>query len=416
MLTGRRGRKGTRLTTAEDQHHARPRRKRLAVPLLPACACCVVLGCGIPGEQRDAGDDTAADAPTDTDPSDTPIVPGLLRVVFFDVGTGDSILVQAPNGRTLLIDLGIPQVVADGHETDASRRVVERIEALTGRRFVDYFLASHYHSDHIGGFTSGGSSVGGIAFAFGSLGLGVGTFLDRGRTPAGNSDTQSDYLRWAENRLNRQVVTGPGAGWIDLGPEVQVEVIAAAGGGVAPDGSGENGFSLPLRVTFGDLEIALTGDLTGDCDDAVDDVETRVAPAMGAVEVYKVNHHGSQSGSNLTWVRTLHPLASVFSLGESRFGYPHERVVTALSTVGDVYYTRDGDVVLESRDGRSFSIGGHNYTARSEAEERSLPDPDVGVDEKTNALCDNGRDDDRDGYTDCSDYSCTRCPGMTACP
>lgn len=388
----------------------RPARLRAFVaPLLVP----VLLGaCTVEGRPLDSGLDADRDAVAEADGS---VAPGLLRVVFFDVGTGDAILVQAPDGRTLLVDLGIPQVVADGHEADAARHVVERIEAWTGRRYVDYFLASHYHTDHVGIFLSDGSSIGGIAWAEQNLGLGIGTVADRGRTPAGDTDTQTDYLRWAENHSSRRVIDRAGADFIDLG-EVTVDVVAAPGAGFVPEGSGENGFSIPLRLTFGDLEISLSGDLSGDCDADVVDVETRVAPAMGAVEVYKVNHHGSQSSSNLTWVRALRPQVAVFSLGASRFGYPHERTVAALGAVADLFYTRDGDVVLESTDGRTYTVGGRTYTARTEEEEAALPDPPIGVDEKTDALCRNGRDDDRDGYTDCADWSCSRCPGLTACP
>jgi len=384
-----------------------------------AVALLLCAACGIEGVPLDGGvDSPPADQLEVEDDASTPdvIAPGLLRVVFFNVGTGDAILVQAPNGRTLLVDLGIPQVVPTGQEAAAARHVADRVEALTGRRGVDYFLASHFHTDHVGNIHYAGDAVGGISWAVQSYGFQVGTFLDRGRAPAGNSSTQGEYLGWAEGFANRRVVDRPGADWVDLGPDVRVEVVAAAGAGVAAAGSGENGFSLPVRVTFGDLELSLGGDLTGQCDADTADVESAVAPAMGAVEVYKVNHHGSQSGTNLTWVRTLKPQVAVFTLGESAFGYPHARVVEALSPVAALYYTRDGDVVLESTDGRAYTVNGRAFTARNEAEEAAVPVPDIGTDENTNALCGNDRDDDRDGYTDCRDYSCSQCPTVSACP
>lgn len=382
--------------------------------LLAVAAAAGPSACSDPGDAADAPD-VPADLPADVE-ADLPdaVAPGLFRAVFFAVGTADSILIQSPEGRTLLVDLGIPQVVADGREADTARRVTSRIEALTGRKAVDYFLASHFHSDHVGIFRRDGTPIGGIAYAVRSLGLRVGTLLDRGRSPAGNSDTQGDYLWWAEDQPGRIVLSAPASGIIDLGPQVRVDLVAAPGAGVAPDGSEENGFSLPLRITFGDLEIALAGDLTGDCND-IHDVETAVAPALGAVEVYKVNHHGSQSSSNLSWVRTLRPRVSVFPVGESRFGYPHDRTVVALSTAGTVFSTRDGDVVVESSDGRTFTVNGREFTARDDAAEAAETPPAVGLDEKTDALCRNGRDDDRDGYTDCSDWSCSRCPGVSAC-
>lgn len=391
------------------------RRRASALTLL--CFLFLPAACGTPDDAADAPaesfDGTDPDAPGDG-PGEA-IAPGLLRVVFFDLDTGDSILVQAPGGRTLLVDLGLPQVYADGREPDTAQYVTRRIEELTGRRAVDYFLASHYHTDHVGTFRSGGQPSSGIGWAVEYGGLAVGTFLDRGRTPEGDSPTQADYLRWVENMANRQVVDGPGRHWVDLGSDVVVEVLAAAGAGVAAPGSDENGFSLPVRVTFGDLELALAGDLTGDCDAGLFDVETRVAPLMGAVEVYKVSHHGSQSSSNLTWLTALHPLVAVFPTGASRFAYPHARVVTALNTFADSYRSGDGELILESRDGRTFTFGGRTYTARDDAAEAALEAPPFGVDEKSDALCRNGRDDDRDGYTDCSDWSCSRCPGLSAC-
>ena len=373
--------------------------------------------CGDEARSTDAADaaDAAGDEGPDASDGAEAIAPGVFRVVFFDVGTGDATLVQSPSGRTLLVDLGIPQVVDPGHEADAARHVVERIEALTGVRRVDYFLASHYHTDHVGNFRTDGSPIGGIGFAVESLGLEVGTFLDRGRTPQGDSPTQAEYLRWVETKPNRRVIDAPGAGWADLGDGVVVDVLATAGAGLVPAGGGENGLSLPVRVTFGDLEISLAGDLTGDCNDTIVDVETAVAPLMGAVEVYKVDHHGSQTGSNRTWIRTVRPMVSVFPLGENRFGYPHERTVADLGVVGALRYTRDGDVTVESADGASFAVNGMTSATRSDAEESALPDVPLGPDEKTNDLCGNHVDDDGDGYTDCDDWSCSRCPAVTAC-
>jgi competence protein ComEC len=403
------------LTHREGQHAAERTWQGLGSAAVVLLLC---FACGIQGEPLDAGPDGSADQLEVADDASYPdvIAPGILRVVFFNVGTGDAILVQAPNGRTLLVDLGIPQVVTPGQEAAAARHVADRIEALTGRRGVDYFVASHFHTDHVGNIHFAGDSVGGISWAVQSYGFQVGTFLDRGRAPAGNSSTQGEYLGWVEGLGNHRVVDRSGADWIDLGPDVRVEILAAAGVGVAAPGSGENGFSLPVRVTFGDLELSLAGDLTGICDADTADVESAVAPLMGAVEVYKVNHHGSQSGTNLTWVRALKPQVAVFPLGASEFGYPHDRVVEALAPLAVSYETRDGDVVLESTDGRAYTVNGRAFTARNEGEEAALPVPDIGVDENTNALCGNGRDDDRDGYTDCRDFSCSQCPAVTACP
>ena len=148
----------------------------------------------------------------------------------------------------------------------------DRIRGILGAARVDAFVATHFHTDHVGTF-DGGQPTGGLPYAVDVLGLEVGVFLDRGSSPLGDSDTQADYLSWLSGR-NHRVIDGPGTDWIDLGPEVVAEVLALPGSGVLSGDPGEieeNNFSLPLRVAHGDLEISLCGDLPGSFTSAWDD-------------------------------------------------------------------------------------------------------------------------------------------------
>src|SRR3712207_4182694 len=63
-----------------------------------------------------------------------------LKVVVIDVGQGDSILVVAPGGKTVLVDAGEP---GDG------KRIMEALKRH-GVGQIDYFVATHAHADHIG--------------------------------------------------------------------------------------------------------------------------------------------------------------------------------------------------------------------------------------------------------------------------
>src|SRR5262249_32602816 len=72
----------------------------------------------------------------------TPFVTqGGLQVYALDVGQGDSELITSPEGKSFLIDAGPPQA---GDEV---------VSALKKRdvKSLDLVVATHPHSDHIGG-------------------------------------------------------------------------------------------------------------------------------------------------------------------------------------------------------------------------------------------------------------------------
>jgi beta-lactamase superfamily II metal-dependent hydrolase len=60
-------------------------------------------------------------------------------VYFFDVGQGDAVLIQSPNGQNLIYDGGRS---AGGLLDHLNRLAVSRVDAV---------IASHNHADHISG-------------------------------------------------------------------------------------------------------------------------------------------------------------------------------------------------------------------------------------------------------------------------
>lgn len=67
--------------------------------------------------------------------------PNQLKVHFIDVDQGDSILIQAPNGKPMLIDGGV---------RSAGNTIVTYIQSLSIKKLV-YVVATHPDADHIGG-------------------------------------------------------------------------------------------------------------------------------------------------------------------------------------------------------------------------------------------------------------------------
>src|ERR1035437_10964672 len=65
-----------------------------------------------------------------------------LKVVFLDVGQGDSIYIEAPNGKQMLIDGG-----PDAKLLSSLAQVMPFAD-----RSIDMIVATHPDADHIGGF------------------------------------------------------------------------------------------------------------------------------------------------------------------------------------------------------------------------------------------------------------------------
>ena len=71
-----------------------------------------------------------------------------LNVTFLNVGKGDACFVEFPGGGSMLIDGG------EGAGADMGRLVVGRFLSSKGVNTIDAVVATHPHTDHIGGLAS----------------------------------------------------------------------------------------------------------------------------------------------------------------------------------------------------------------------------------------------------------------------
>jgi competence protein ComEC len=210
-----------------------------------------------------------------------------LEIYFIDTEGGQSTLIVAPSGRSLLIDTGY---------TNFSGRDADRILAAAKNAHVkhlDYVLITHHHSDHEGGVPN-------LLERFQ-----VGQFYDPGPSVETAADQQRTYKAYeaAMAKQQRQVIK-PG----DTIPVkgLNVTVVVAAGAhiekkgelnrfceGLAPQESelAENARSAGVVVEFGKFHFADFGDLTWNKELALLCPENRV----GKVDLYLTSHHGGET-------------------------------------------------------------------------------------------------------------------------
>jgi beta-lactamase superfamily II metal-dependent hydrolase len=236
-----------------------------------------------------------------------------LSVVVVDVGQGDGIVLRAPDGTVHVIDAG-----PDG---EGAAAMLPTINALQPASYGFTFL-SHFHSDHEGGLDEV-LTARPFQFAY-----------DRGDVNRPSNPDVNNYLAAAGTR-RRTVTLGT---TYQLGGGATLRCIALNGsvlGGAFVDpttsAQEENSRSIAMRLDYGQFSMWLGGDLTGGASSTTD-VESPASLSCGDVDVYKMNHHGSNTSTNDNLVTRLAPELAVVSCGTGNpYGHPSTTVVNRLN-------------------------------------------------------------------------------------
>jgi beta-lactamase superfamily II metal-dependent hydrolase len=252
---------------------------------------------------------------------------GKLQVIQLDAGQGDGTVIITPGGQVALIDEGTN--FTDGSSGPSCSRVLSELQAL-GVTHVDLHFASHYHADHVGCITS----LSGIT-------------IDAGwdRASSYSSATYTNYVNYLGAKRHTlakgQVFTLDS---LSAHP-VTITCVALAGDGITT--SDENSKSVVLKLTYGEYDEVFGGDLTGypsGTSSSNTNIETKVGPQVGKVEVYKVHHHGSAYGTYDDWLNATSPKVGVISCGTGNtYGHPTAAALTRLHNhLVRTYWTESG--------------------------------------------------------------------------
>ncbi len=249
----------------------------------------------------------------------TPKEDGVLRVHFFDVGQGDSMFCELPNGQTILIDAG---------ETDQGEIVVNKIKNL-GYSTIDYVIATHPHSDHIGG----------LADVYSAFDI-VTTYMPN----ATHTTSTFEKLLTAIEKENCKVVQAK-QGVVMLDGDVYASFVAPV-----QDYYDEiNNYSACLKLVYGSNSFLFMGD-------SEDLVEYEITDNID-VDVVKVSHHGSAKSSCYNFVSRTTAEYAVFEVGEGNsYGHPHDEVLDIWTQAQAKILRTDihGDIVFIT-DGKNLS-------------------------------------------------------------
>lgn len=255
----------------------------------------------------------------------------VLQVVFLDVGQGDSALVLFPNNKVMLIDGGPPE---------AGRVLVQKLRQR-GVRSIDWLVATHPHSDHIGGLIR-------VLREFP-----VEEVWDSGFVH--DSPTYRDFLLAVRSAKNR-AGTRPKFEVVQRGkrfepaPNIRLEVLAPSKPYLRGTTSDPNNNSVVIRLEAGRVRYLFTGDME------TEQQERLYAQNVDLqAEVLKVAHHGSSTSTNREFLRRVRPRVAVISCGQDNpYGHPHREVLRNLEQAQVTVYRTDlhGDILLYEVNGK----------------------------------------------------------------
>ncbi len=247
------------------------------------------------------------------------------KVVFFNVGQGDSALIRFPSGAKMLVDCG--------PNRDVLHKLGEYLPFYD--RTLDYLLITHPDMDHYGGCSD-------VLKRYE-----VKNIITNGGEKEGDSYWQvwEKYLALEGARVSvavaNQEMNDGEAKIIFYGPQKDSNQLS------------ENNGSLAFRLIYGTTTVFFTGDIEEKSEDEILLHYCSTSTILSSCEslksdYLKVAHHGSDSSSGEDFINAVSPQFAVISVGKNRFGHPSLRVIRKLERTGAEIWRTDekNDIIL----------------------------------------------------------------------
>jgi competence protein ComEC len=223
-----------------------------------------------------------------------------LKVSFLNIGQGDSILIETPDGHQALVDGGPDMSVLSelGHHMSLFDRS------------IDMIVATHPDADHIAGLSD--------VLARYDVGMVI-------ETTNGKETPVTRTLATAVENEHAQVVYAEPGQVIQLGASTTLHIFSPAGDETKWE---SNMASIVLKVEYGSTSVMLTGDAPIE----IEKYLVQAYPSLLKSTVLKLGHHGSKTSSSDEWLDAVHPEYAVVSAGlNNKYGHPHASVMQAVA-------------------------------------------------------------------------------------
>jgi competence protein ComEC len=254
-----------------------------------------------------------------------------LHVSFLDVGQGDAILIQTPNGQNILIDGGPdPQKI----NLELSRKLP------FWDRTIDLVVCTQPQADHVTGLVE-------VIQRYK-----VKQVLEPG-VPY-DSAIYQEWLRLIEDKGIEYNIARAGQE-IDLGTGIKIEVLNPPASLWAGTSADVDNNGVVLRLSWGQVSFLFTADIR-------EEVEFELIGQRANLKstVLKVAHHGSKTSTTSQFLSAVDPEVAVICVGaDNPFGHPSLEVLERLTDrLGEdhVYRTDDNGTIEFITDGENLWV------------------------------------------------------------
>lgn len=228
---------------------------------------------------------------------------GALIVHFVDVGQGDAIAINLPNGKTMLIDAGPVDA-----NTTLTNYLQTNVLHTKRKNFIDYFVITHPDSDHFGGAMRVLQN-----FSIGTI------FL-----PDFEKDSNNGYADLVEFVKTAKISQKTIENNINLSQNgVEIKFF------VSTQSQSSNESCPVIKLSYLNKSFLFTGDID-------EDIEKSLVTEVGReldCDVLKVAHHGSKTSSCLEFLQVATPKYAVISCGVNGYGHPTDAAINNLKAV-----------------------------------------------------------------------------------
>ncbi|MDP4118510.1 MAG: ComEC/Rec2 family competence protein, partial [Bacillota bacterium] len=245
----------------------------------------------------------------------------LMKVHFLDVGQGDSIFIQLPNGKTMLID---------GGNLENGTQIVNYLKN-NGVKRLDYLIATHPHADHIGGLEKVVREIGAENYYMPKV--------------SSNTDTFKRFLQ-AVSDSGKTINTAKAGVVVFDGENLKGEFVAPN----SQEYSDLNNYSAVLLLTYDKKRFLFAGDAQAKSEN---EIKTNIS-----ADVLKVGHHGSDTSTTEKFLQKVKPTYAIISVGkDNEYGFPKDETLSRLKRYGcKVYRTDESGTIVVSTNGKVVTV------------------------------------------------------------